>query len=46
LSLSVCCLNLVFPLAVTGQLVVNLSFAFEAETHVGLVAVSTLSSEK
>ena len=33
-------LNLVFPLAVTGQLIVNLSFAFEADTHVGLIAIS------
>ena len=35
-------LDLVFPLAVTGQLIVNLSFAFEAKTHVCLVAVGTL----
>ncbi|MNS17565.1 hypothetical protein D3C86_1670010 [compost metagenome] len=34
-------LNLIFPLAVTGQLIVNLSFAFEADTHVGLIAVVT-----
>ena len=34
-------LNLVFPLAVTGQLVVNLSFAFEADTHVSLVTIIT-----
>lgn len=33
-------LNLVFPLAVTGQLVINLSFAFEADTHIGLVTIS------
>lgn len=32
-------LNLIFPLAVTGQLVSNLSFTFEAKTHVGLVAI-------
>ncbi len=34
-------LNLVFPLAVTGQLVVNLSFAFEADTHIGLITIIT-----
>lgn len=38
--------DLVFPLAVTGQLVVNLSFAFEAQTHVGLVAVCTVVIRK
>ena len=32
-------LDLIFPLAVTGQLVSNLSFTFEAKTHVGLVAI-------
>ena len=38
-ALGVVCLNVVFPLAVTGQLVVDLSFAFDAQTHVGLVAI-------
>ena len=32
-------LDLIFPLAVTGQLVSNLSFAFETKTYIGLVAV-------
>ncbi len=32
-------LDLILPLAVTGQLVSNLSFTFEAKTHVGLVAI-------
>jgi hypothetical protein len=31
--------ELIFPLAVTGQLVVDLSFTFEAQTNVGFVAV-------
>ena len=35
-------LDLIFPLAVTGQLVSNLSFTFEAKTHVGLVAIYRL----
>ncbi len=41
-AFSVVRLNVVFPLAVTGQLVVDLSFAFHAYTHVGLVAVDAL----
>lgn len=32
-------LNLIFPLTITGQLISNLSFTFEAKTHVGLVAI-------
>ncbi len=32
-------LNVIFPLAVTGQLVVNLCFAFKADTHIGLIAI-------
>ena len=32
-------LDLIFPLAVTGQLVSNLSFAFETKTYIGLVAI-------
>ncbi|CQR23094.1 Uncharacterised protein [Yersinia enterocolitica] len=32
-------LNVVFPLAVTGQLVSNLGFTFEAETNIRFVAV-------
>ncbi len=34
--------DLIFPLAVTSQLVSNLSFTFEAKTHVGLVAIYRL----
>ena len=32
-------LNLIFPLTITGQLISNLSFTFEAKTHVGLIAI-------
>ncbi|CCJ76076.1 hypothetical protein BN135_1140 [Cronobacter muytjensii 530] len=32
-------LDLVFPLAVTGDLIIYLGFAFEADTHVGLIAI-------
>ncbi len=39
-AFSLVALNLIFPLAITGQLIVNLRFAFEADTHVGLVAVA------
>ncbi|MNS98073.1 hypothetical protein D3C72_1324280 [compost metagenome] len=32
-------LNVVFPLAVTGQLVIDLRFAFKTEADISLVAV-------
>ena len=35
-------LDVVFPLAVTGQLVVDLSFTFEAQTNVGPVTIFTV----
>ncbi len=34
-------LDVIFPLAVTGEHIVNLGFAFKAETDISLVAVST-----
>ena len=39
LSFRAVALELIFPLAVTGHLVVDLRFAFEAQTNVGFVAV-------
>ncbi|MOA70248.1 hypothetical protein D3C78_1989670 [compost metagenome] len=32
-------LDVVFPLAVTGQIAVNLRFAFKTKTHIGRVAI-------
>ncbi len=41
LSFRAIALELIFPLAVSGQLIVDLSFTFEAQTNIRFVAVAT-----
>ncbi len=41
LSFGAIALELIFPLAVSGQLIVDLSFTFEAQTNIRFVAVAT-----